>query len=74
MMSIEDLLSELASTVACGGNMLLNVGPTAEGMIIPIFQGPSSSSPSKRTSEFLFRETSSNWRLAASQRREYLWY
>jgi len=38
IMTIEELISELASTVACGGNMLLNVGPTAEGMIIPIFQ------------------------------------
>jgi alpha-L-fucosidase len=38
-MSIEALLSQLASTVACGGNMLLNVGPTAEGMIIPVFEG-----------------------------------
>jgi alpha-L-fucosidase len=38
MMTIEELISQLASTVACGGNMLLNVGPTAEGMIIPMFQ------------------------------------
>jgi alpha-L-fucosidase len=38
MLSADELISELASTVACGGNMLLNVGPTAEGMIIPVFQ------------------------------------
>jgi len=38
MLTIDQLLTELASTVACGGNMLLNVGPTAEGMIIPVFQ------------------------------------
>jgi alpha-L-fucosidase len=37
MLTIDQLISELASTVACGGNMLLNVGPTAEGMIIPVF-------------------------------------
>jgi len=38
MLSVDELLTELASTVACGGNMLLNVGPTAEGMIVPVFQ------------------------------------
>jgi len=38
MLTINQLLSELASTVACGGNMLLNVGPTAEGIIIPVFE------------------------------------
>jgi len=38
MLTIDVLLSELASTVACGGNMLLNVGPTAEGIIIPVFE------------------------------------
>jgi len=38
MLTADQLISELASTVACGGNMLLNVGPTAEGMIIPVFQ------------------------------------
>jgi len=37
MLTIQDLLATLASTVSCGGNMLLNVGPTAEGMIIPVF-------------------------------------
>jgi len=38
MLSIEELLFQLASTVACGGNMLLNVGPTSEGTIIPVFE------------------------------------
>jgi alpha-L-fucosidase len=37
MLTIDDLLYQLASTVACGGNMLLNVGPTSEGVIIPVF-------------------------------------
>jgi alpha-L-fucosidase len=37
MLTIDELLYQLASTVACGGNMLLNVGPTAEGMLIPVF-------------------------------------
>jgi alpha-L-fucosidase len=26
------------STVACNGNLLLNVGPTADGVIAPIFE------------------------------------
>jgi len=37
-MTIQQLLFELSSTVACGGNMLLNVGPTADGRILPIFE------------------------------------
>jgi len=37
MMTIQELLTTLASTVSCGGNMLLNVGPSAEGVIIPVF-------------------------------------
>ena len=38
ILSVERLISELASTVSCGGNILINVGPTKEGTIIPIFQ------------------------------------
>uniref|UniRef100_A0A8D0AZI6 Tissue alpha-L-fucosidase n=1 Tax=Salvator merianae TaxID=96440 RepID=A0A8D0AZI6_SALMN len=43
-MQIEDLLEtssiirELVETVSYGGNYLLNVGPTKEGVIVPIFQ------------------------------------
>lgn len=37
-LTIEELLYQLASTVSCGGNMLLNVGPTHDGRIIPAFQ------------------------------------
>jgi len=37
-MTIEELLFELASTVSCGGNMLLNVGPTSDGRITPIYE------------------------------------
>uniref|UniRef100_H2YWK8 alpha-L-fucosidase n=1 Tax=Ciona savignyi TaxID=51511 RepID=H2YWK8_CIOSA len=36
--SIEDLLHELISTVSCGGNMLINIGPSKEGTIHPIFE------------------------------------
>lgn len=31
-------LQDLASTVALGGNYLLNVGPTPDGMIPPVFE------------------------------------
>lgn len=34
----QDILTLLVSTVSCGGNMLVNVGPTKEGTIIPIFE------------------------------------
>ncbi|KAK4881536.1 hypothetical protein RN001_004855 [Aquatica leii] len=36
--SIHELLVTLAQTVSCGGNLLMNVGPTKEGTIIPIFR------------------------------------
>lgn len=37
-LTIEELIKELASTVSCGGNMLLNVGPTHDGRITPIYE------------------------------------
>ena len=36
--SIEELLKELAITVSCGGNLLMNVGPNKDGVIVPIFE------------------------------------
>ncbi|XP_075538130.1 tissue alpha-L-fucosidase-like [Dermacentor variabilis] len=36
--TIEELLAELASTVSCNGNFLLNVGPTSDGVIHPAFE------------------------------------
>ena len=36
--STMDLLTMLVEVVSCGGNLLLNVGPTKEGTIIPIFE------------------------------------
>ncbi|XP_037088159.1 alpha-L-fucosidase-like [Pollicipes pollicipes] len=36
--SMEELTRELAETVSCGGNLLLNVGPTHDGRIVPIFE------------------------------------
>lgn len=37
-LSIEDLVAQLVITVSCGGNMLMNVGPTHDGRIAPILQ------------------------------------
>jgi alpha-L-fucosidase len=37
-LSIEELLGTLAPTVSCGGNLLINVGPTSAGIISPIFE------------------------------------
>jgi alpha-L-fucosidase len=37
-LSIDQLLSQLASTVACNGNFLLNVGPTGDGVITPVYE------------------------------------
>ena len=37
-LTIEDLINTLVSTVSCGGNILINVGPTSYGTIDPIFE------------------------------------
>ncbi|XP_075969352.1 alpha-L-fucosidase isoform X2 [Anticarsia gemmatalis] len=36
--TLNQILYEIVSTVSCGGNALINVGPTKEGTIAPIFQ------------------------------------
>ncbi|KAF2884220.1 hypothetical protein ILUMI_21955 [Ignelater luminosus] len=33
-----ELIALLVETVSCGGNILINVGPTSDGKIIPIFE------------------------------------
>nr|XP_022316391.1 alpha-L-fucosidase-like [Crassostrea virginica] len=38
VMTIEKLVAEIAETVSKGGNILINVGPTADGVIIPVFE------------------------------------
>ena len=38
VLKMEDMVRLIAKTVSCGGNILINVGPTKEGTIIPIFQ------------------------------------
>jgi alpha-L-fucosidase len=38
ILTIEELLQQIITTVSCNGNILVNVGPASDGMIIPIFQ------------------------------------
>ncbi|KAJ2938829.1 hypothetical protein O0L34_g18454 [Tuta absoluta] len=38
ILSTEKIIENVVSTVSCGGNALINVGPTKEGTIDPIFQ------------------------------------
>ncbi|XP_061752319.1 plasma alpha-L-fucosidase isoform X2 [Nerophis ophidion] len=37
-LAIEQLVAVLVETVSCGGNLLMNVGPTLDGRIAPIFE------------------------------------
>ncbi|XP_036339994.1 putative alpha-L-fucosidase [Rhagoletis pomonella] len=37
-MTSEQLISEIVKTVSCNGNVLINVGPTKYGTILPIFE------------------------------------
>jgi len=37
-LTIEEVITTLVSTISCGGNLLMNVGPTKEGTIAPVFQ------------------------------------
>ncbi|XP_065323440.1 alpha-L-fucosidase-like isoform X2 [Gordionus sp. m RMFG-2023] len=38
VLSMNELLEILAETISYGGNLLINVGPTSEGIIVPIFE------------------------------------
>ena len=38
VLSIKDLIKEMTITVSCGGNLLMNVGPNKDGVIVPIFE------------------------------------
>jgi hypothetical protein len=38
VLTMEELLQTLAGTVSCGGNILINIGPTSQGTIPTIFQ------------------------------------
>ncbi|XP_054165346.1 alpha-L-fucosidase-like, partial [Oppia nitens] len=37
-LSTHELLTTLAQTISCGGNLLVNVGPSHDGLIKPIFE------------------------------------
>ncbi|KAM4785793.1 plasma alpha-L-fucosidase isoform 2-T2 [Cyanocitta cristata] len=37
-LAIEDLVKQLAETVSCGGNLLMNIGPTHDGRIAVVFE------------------------------------
>ncbi|XP_067940839.1 alpha-L-fucosidase-like [Watersipora subatra] len=37
-LTMPELLKTMAQTISCGGNILINVGPTHDGRIIPIFE------------------------------------
>ncbi|XP_058790413.1 alpha-L-fucosidase-like [Phymastichus coffea] len=37
-LSLETLVKELVTTVSCGGNLLMNVGPTKDGIITPVYE------------------------------------
>ncbi|XP_077869306.1 alpha-L-fucosidase-like [Saccoglossus kowalevskii] len=37
-LDMDDLTQSLAETVSCGGNLLMNIGPTHDGRIMPIFE------------------------------------
>jgi len=36
--SMEEVVAIIAQVISCGGNLLINVGPTKDGVIIPIFE------------------------------------
>ncbi|XP_069829871.1 plasma alpha-L-fucosidase-like isoform X4 [Dendropsophus ebraccatus] len=38
LMTIEELVQELVETVSCGGNLLMNIGPTHDGRIPVVFE------------------------------------
>lgn len=37
-LSVHEIISHFAAVISCGGNMALNVGPTKDGTITPIFE------------------------------------
>lgn len=37
-LTMNDLLDTLAKTISCGGNLLVNIGPSSDGTIAPIFE------------------------------------
>ncbi|XP_033100644.1 alpha-L-fucosidase-like [Anneissia japonica] len=37
-LTMHEIITLLVETVSCGGNLLINVGPTADGRILPVFE------------------------------------
>jgi len=37
-LTTHELITTLAETVSCGGNLLINIGPTHDGRVVPIFE------------------------------------
>lgn len=37
-LTTHELIVTLAQTVSCGGNLLINIGPTHDGRIVPVFE------------------------------------
>jgi len=37
-LTTQDLINTMVETISCGGNLLMNVGPTHDGRILPIFE------------------------------------
>ncbi|XP_069141827.1 alpha-L-fucosidase-like isoform X2 [Argopecten irradians] len=38
VLTIQEVIGTLAETISCGGNLLLNIGPTSDGTIPPVFE------------------------------------
>ncbi len=52
VLTMEELLQTLAGTVSCGGNILINIGPTSQGTIPTIFQVFSTREPYQPSSRY----------------------
>lgn len=37
-LTMDEITKTIATTISCGGNLLINIGPTHDGRIIPIFE------------------------------------
>ncbi|CAB3985617.1 alpha-L-fucosidase-like isoform X1, partial [Paramuricea clavata] len=73
-LTIHELISELAETVSCGGNLLMNVGPTHDGRIVPIFQERLTQMGDwlKVNGEAIY--ASKPWRVQNETKTEGIWY
>ena len=70
--TIQELIKELAVTVSCGGNLLMNVGPNSDGVIVPIFEVPVQLLQCIRTLFFILGETETDGSVVINQWRSNL--